>query len=176
MRMECDFCFSVFDLDEPENETGAYCPFCSRRLDSGTLSRFLAIGDRARLPVSPPVPFGLEKTIDPNAEQPPIVCPPPNPAPIGATRRNTETPPYVKIVARVPTLDIAERAPSNEEPEIPVLEEIAPPAHRTPRTMGHFAGPSYGPRRPVTSDYGFAAPPDGSTGRGDTDRPYVQSN
>ena len=162
MRMECDFCFSVFDLDEPENETGAYCPFCSRRLDSGALTRFLAIGDRTRLPVAPPVPFGLETTIDPNAAQPPIVCPPANPVAIGATRRTTETPPYVKAVARVPTLDIGERPPEGHDDHIPVLEEIAPPAFAT--------------RRPVTSDYSFAAPPDAPTGGGDTDRPYVHSD
>ena len=73
MRIECDYCLSVYESEDSENER-APCPFCAKTPDRSTAREFKVVPDRPRVATNP---FGFQSSVPPKSSaRTSIVCPP----------------------------------------------------------------------------------------------------
>jgi hypothetical protein len=96
MRIECDYCLSVYHSEDCENEERAPCPFCAKSPVQSTERHVRVTPERSRFPTSP---FGFESHPPESSGRTSISCPPPSRLLDEPPRHGAETPAYIRIYA-----------------------------------------------------------------------------
>jgi tetratricopeptide (TPR) repeat protein len=160
MRIECDYCLSVYESDDTEDEEVARCPFCASRPNRTTAREFQASSPlRERVTTTP---FGLASDAPPKPSRTSIICPPPSLD--EPPRLRAETPAYLPVAQRVADAErrraiadtereraAAKRAAGGDSPS---AEETSAPGdrHETPGALPGIEPPATSPierRRPT---------------------------
>src|SRR5690349_14712780 len=94
MRIECDYCLSVYESEDSENEDRGPCPFCAKWPDRSTQREFRVVPERPRVHTSP---FGFETEPPKTSARTSIICPPASRPLDEPPRHGAETPAYIRI-------------------------------------------------------------------------------